>query len=304
MGTLEECRAQIVRELRYQSSLDLDERTYAAIRHLPLARDLVRVARQRLVFRLDSYCKRHYRTFLDVVRLIDTEVLPLLKQSSLAGHAEFRTRAPLLLGNALAVDMLIDVLTDRGFSVGHACEERVVPERIDLATGEVACRTENVHAFRITFDKENVRDLSTPASVTTRQGEDVAIGTTWVPEHLRRENAKRREEATVVVPGGERGARPRAPADGYGAPAAAAAAATAAAGATARRQEEGVVQAAAAAAARDAVGGADAHEVSEAQLDQEMLFFSGWDSMDVELNAATRDRNYGWIQEKMNDRED
>lgn len=32
MGTLEECRSQIVRELRYQSSLDLDERTYAAIR--------------------------------------------------------------------------------------------------------------------------------------------------------------------------------------------------------------------------------------------------------------------------------
>lgn len=59
MGTLDETRSQIVRELRYQSSLDLDERTYAAIRHLPLAKDLVRVARQRLVFRLDSYCRRH-----------------------------------------------------------------------------------------------------------------------------------------------------------------------------------------------------------------------------------------------------
>jgi adenylate kinase len=59
MGSLEETRAQIVRELRYQSSLDLDVKTYAAIRHLPLAKDLVRVARQRLVFRLDSYCKRH-----------------------------------------------------------------------------------------------------------------------------------------------------------------------------------------------------------------------------------------------------
>lgn len=59
MGTLDETRFQIVRELRYQSSLDLDERTYAAIRHLPLAKDLVRVARQRLVFRLDSYCRRH-----------------------------------------------------------------------------------------------------------------------------------------------------------------------------------------------------------------------------------------------------
>lgn len=31
-GTLDEARQQIMRELRYQSSLDLDEATYAAIR--------------------------------------------------------------------------------------------------------------------------------------------------------------------------------------------------------------------------------------------------------------------------------
>lgn len=41
---------------------------HAARRHLPLARDLVRVARQRLVFRLDSYCKRHNKLFNDVIR--------------------------------------------------------------------------------------------------------------------------------------------------------------------------------------------------------------------------------------------
>jgi hypothetical protein len=36
----------------------------------------------------------------------------------------------------------------------------------------------------VTFDKENVRDLSTPTSVTTRHGEDVAIGTTYIPKHM------------------------------------------------------------------------------------------------------------------------
>ena len=63
MGTLEECRAQIARELRYQSSLDLDEATYAAIRHLPLAKDLVRASRQQLVAHLDGYAKRHKELF-------------------------------------------------------------------------------------------------------------------------------------------------------------------------------------------------------------------------------------------------
>ena len=66
MGSLEECRAQIARELRYQSSLDLDEATYAAIRHLPLAKDLVRASRQQLVAHLDGYAKRHKALFEQV----------------------------------------------------------------------------------------------------------------------------------------------------------------------------------------------------------------------------------------------
>ena len=69
MGTLEECRAQIARELRYQSSLDLDEATYSAIRHLPLAKDLVRASRQQLVAHLDGYAKRHKELFERVRRL-------------------------------------------------------------------------------------------------------------------------------------------------------------------------------------------------------------------------------------------
>ena len=66
MGGLEDTRAQISRELRYQSSLDLDEATYAAIRHLPLAQDLVRASRQHLVHRLDTYSKRHHKIFMEV----------------------------------------------------------------------------------------------------------------------------------------------------------------------------------------------------------------------------------------------
>ena len=68
MGSLEDTRAQISRELRYQSSLDLDESTYAAIRHLPLAQDLVRASRQQLVHRLDTYSKRHHKIFMEVRR--------------------------------------------------------------------------------------------------------------------------------------------------------------------------------------------------------------------------------------------
>ena len=303
MGTLEECRSQIVRELRYQSSLDLDERTYAAIRHLPLARDLVRVARQRLVFRLDSYCKRHYKLFLDVIGLIDTDVLPLLKQCSLAGHAEFKSRHSVLLGNTLAVDMLIDVLSDRGFSVGHAVEDRVVPRRIDLASGEIMSDWEEVHSFRITFDKENVRDLSTPSSVTTRHGEDVAIGATWVPDHMRRETSKRLEETTVKTPQGRGGSKARQELIAQheerrnGLASSSGVNFTSAFEHHHRQMEAGGAQKEA--AVRKAMTDA---ATSVASRTGEVSFLQDWDPMDVEVNAARMERQYGY--ELMNERED
>lgn len=40
-----------------------------------------------------------------------------------------------------------------GFSVAHSREQRMVPEKVDLSTGAINCRTENWHKFRITFDK-------------------------------------------------------------------------------------------------------------------------------------------------------
>ena len=193
MGSLQDCRAQINRELRYQSSLDLDEKTYASIRHLPLARDLVRVARQRLVFRLDMYCRRHFRLFTDIISLIDTEVMPVLKQCSMAGHAEYRSRHPLLLRSHLAVDILIDILTDRGFNVAHFVEERLVPRRVDMKSGKILSETEDVHSFRITFNKENIRDMAVGVGDLSHHGaqggtgeESVIVGKTFVPKHLRR----------------------------------------------------------------------------------------------------------------------
>lgn len=67
-GSVEECEAQIAHELRYQSSLDLDERTYASITTLPLAREVVQHSRKALVSRLDDYCLLHTDTYGQVRR--------------------------------------------------------------------------------------------------------------------------------------------------------------------------------------------------------------------------------------------
>jgi hypothetical protein len=62
------CRPQeqILSELRYQSSLDLNEDTYNLVRRLPLATELVKASRQQLVMRLDEYCERSRELFEQV----------------------------------------------------------------------------------------------------------------------------------------------------------------------------------------------------------------------------------------------
>lgn len=48
-----------------------------------------------------------------VVDRIMNDVLPVIRQSGLAGHAEYVTRSPFFTEHPVAVDMLLDVLTDR-----------------------------------------------------------------------------------------------------------------------------------------------------------------------------------------------
>ena len=45
--------------------------------------------------------------------MIDGEAVPLLRRCSLAGHADYKTRAAVFQAHPLAVDMLIDILTGR-----------------------------------------------------------------------------------------------------------------------------------------------------------------------------------------------
>ena len=96
MGTLAETQEAITTELRYQSLLDLGQETYQAIRHLPLAKDLVQHARQQLVHRLDDHCEKHPVLF-QKVRTVDLEFVkgPLL--SSHVMPSLYKLYAPTLI---------------------------------------------------------------------------------------------------------------------------------------------------------------------------------------------------------------
>lgn len=149
-----------MQELRYQSSLDLSEEAYNAIRHLPLAKDLQQTARQELVGRLEFYCQQQRPLFGRVLGILQAQVLPLLQQGALAGSAEWVSQEPLFSQHSVCVDMLLDVLSDRGFKATYCKETIVVPASIDTETGNIIVRPQPQHRFRFSLEQAGEREAS------------------------------------------------------------------------------------------------------------------------------------------------
>jgi len=116
-GSVEEVKNVVMQELSYQSSLELAEDTYNAIRHIPTAAEITRHARINLVARLDGYQREHTVTFTEVVRIIDDAFLPAIRRHALVGEARVAVQRPSIFNEPLAMDMAVDVMFDRGFAL-------------------------------------------------------------------------------------------------------------------------------------------------------------------------------------------
>jgi hypothetical protein len=115
-------------------------------------------ARQQLVGRLEGYAARQRPLFARVLAALRSEVLPLLRQGGLSGRAEWATRDALFTDHPVAVDMLLDVLTDRGFQASCAKEAVDVPVRFDAASGAIETEARPLHRFTVRFETAGVRD--------------------------------------------------------------------------------------------------------------------------------------------------
>jgi adenylate kinase len=147
-----EVQANIVRELEYQSSLELDPHTYDRLRGLPLASEIVRHARQDLVRRLDGYEAEQSETFARVIDFIENKGMPIVVRHAISGVASINSEDPLFEDPA-ALAMLIDVFSERGFHASVDVTHVGVPMRVDLRTGEIYSQEKKVFRFTIRFRK-------------------------------------------------------------------------------------------------------------------------------------------------------
>ena len=155
-GSFAEVEKNILKELEYQSTLELDSRTVDRLRGVPVASQIIIHARQELVKRLDSYELEHAQLFGKVVVFIEEKVVPIVLRHAISGSAHINTEDK-LMDDPLALAMLIDVFSERGYHAGVDIHRIEIPEHIDLATGKLTCRTKKVYRIEIRFQGSEIR---------------------------------------------------------------------------------------------------------------------------------------------------
>lgn len=73
-------KENIKKEMEYQSRLELNPDTHAAIRDLPRASEIVMHARQALVSRLDDYAREHSDALARMVSLLSGKFYPEIEK--------------------------------------------------------------------------------------------------------------------------------------------------------------------------------------------------------------------------------
>lgn len=155
-GDIRDVEQNILRELAYQSSLELDPETYDTVRHIPLASEIVVHARQELVRRMDSYQLEHTALFVQVVKLIEERFMPIVRRHTIAGMAVVNSEDA-VFENPQALAMLIDIFAERGYRAVANVNRAEVPRRFDLATGEIHCDLKRIYRFQISFSGSAIR---------------------------------------------------------------------------------------------------------------------------------------------------
>jgi adenylate kinase len=130
-GPIKQVIANIMRELQYQSELELGHNIFEMIDEIPLASEVVRDSYQRLVVRLEQYNRDHKEIFQEAIRFVHDRFLPIIRAQGLSGKAIIRSDHPVLM-TALAKRIIVDVLAERGYAISIDSEKVHHPVGLDM----------------------------------------------------------------------------------------------------------------------------------------------------------------------------
>jgi adenylate kinase len=154
--SIEEVQESIVEELKYQSTLELDQLTNDLVSRIPVASDIVIHARQDLVERLEKYALHHQELFEKIVSVIEDKFMPIILRHAVSGRAYINSEDG-LFDDSLALAIFIDIFSERGYHAAVNVRQEEVPDRMDLETGKIHTRRKKVFRFSIHFSGSVIR---------------------------------------------------------------------------------------------------------------------------------------------------
>lgn len=154
--SLEEVQAEIDKEFSYQSSLELSGQTYDRIRTIETAGHIVLYARQELVKRLETYNEDHPELFQRVIDLINERFMPIIERYAITGMTLINSEDS-LFEDPLALTILIDIFSERGYQALVDVNKIDIPERVDPDTHAIICTQKLIYRFQIRFAASAIR---------------------------------------------------------------------------------------------------------------------------------------------------
>lgn len=155
-GDLVEVQRNILQEFTYQSSLELSHEVFDLLRDIPIASQLALHARQELVERLEMYEQESKPVFQKVVKLVECKMIPIVRTHAMSGYARINSEDE-LLDDPLALRIMIDVLSERGFHASVDIHRMDVPVRVNPETWEIISRMKKVYRIEIRFQPSEIR---------------------------------------------------------------------------------------------------------------------------------------------------
>ena len=90
------------------------------------------------------------------MKFIEEKMIPIVKAHAIAGHARINSEDK-LLDDALSLKIMLDVFSERGFHATVDVQRMDVPEKVNLTTGEICCRTKKVYRIEVRFPPSVIR---------------------------------------------------------------------------------------------------------------------------------------------------
>ena len=113
--------------------------------------------------RLEQYEEEHRPLFQRVVEVHRGEDDPDRPAHAISGYARINSEDE-LLDDPLALRIMIDVFSERGFHASVDIHRMDVPVRINPETWEIICRTKKVYRIEIRYQPADIRRAIEAAS--------------------------------------------------------------------------------------------------------------------------------------------